>query len=468
MKKNDKKNQETALKILWKRLYSMKFGIGILIALGIASIIAIALGEFFPANVVGGEATYIQKMGLTKFRILKVLGVFNPYRSFWYIGILGFLTLSTLVCTLRRLPIAWRLTVHKSFKSSKDDILTFNNGKSFKTKRNIQEINAKLALLLKKKFYKVESDRQNSTIYVFAQRGRISHWGVVFLHLGLVITVFGGLMASLFGYSVYRWGGEGDVLSVPERKFNVRVDDFTIQKNQQGQVKDYLCTLTVLEDGQKILAKKIEVNKPLRYKGINFYQSSYRADPRAVESVRLKVRSTIVDLGQDEIILTGQNEATLLAGSPYSFRIVDFAGNFRLEKGKVYSMPGINEFLNPAVKLSVLDDNGEPVKNGWVFSPRMAGFHNFLEGYQFELIGFEKVLETGLNVTQNPGASWIWTGLTLMTVGILMAFSLTHKRIWGIIDDVKGKKQDVTLGGVANKNKEDFNKEIKTLIKQLQ
>ena len=82
------RKQEHLTEKTWQKLSSMKFAIGVLIGLGIASIVAVVLGEFFPSNVPGGEEFYLNRMGATKFRILKVLGVFNPYRSCWYIGLL--------------------------------------------------------------------------------------------------------------------------------------------------------------------------------------------------------------------------------------------------------------------------------------------------------------------------------------------------------------------------------------------
>ena len=63
---------------LWRRLASMQFAIGVLITLGVASIVAIVLGEFFPGDVAGGEVFYLERMGEAKFRVLKILGVFNP------------------------------------------------------------------------------------------------------------------------------------------------------------------------------------------------------------------------------------------------------------------------------------------------------------------------------------------------------------------------------------------------------
>jgi len=360
----------------------------------------------------------------------------------------------------------WRLAFSKNYKSSKEDILHLKNAKSFRTITDSENIKDTLSRILRRRFYRVAFKEKDRTTLLFADKGGVARIGVIFLHFGLVISFFGGLLATLFGYSVYYWGKPGEVLSVPERDFQVRVDDFKILTNPQGQIKDYLCTLTIWEHGEEIRTEQIEVNKPLRHKGISFYQSSYRPNPRSVKSVTLHVHGPGEETGL-KIVHIAQNDTVPIERSNTSIQLVDFVGNFRLEGGKVFSMPGLTEFRNPAVKLNVFDDNNILIKTGWVFSPRMAGFHTFLEGYRFELVNFVKIFDTGLNIRKNPGGSWIWCGLILMTLGILLIFSLTHKRIWGIIVDVNGTEREITLGGLSNKNKGEFTQEILRLINDL-
>lgn len=45
---------------------------------------------------------------------------------------------------------------------------------------------------------------------------------------------------------------------------------------ETNNVKDYVSTVSVLEEDRRVLTKKIEVNHPLTYKGYSFYQNDYR------------------------------------------------------------------------------------------------------------------------------------------------------------------------------------------------
>lgn len=444
----------------------MKFAIGVLITLGVASILAVALGEFFPTNVPGGQAYYVEKMGASQFQILSSLGVFSPYRSFWFVAILFVLALSLTICSIRRFKSSLNLAFKKSFRSSEDEITKMKNGKSIRTKSTIDDIKNTLSQFGKKKYYRFHFEEKDGKTLVFGNHGGWSHIGFLALHFGMVVILFGGLIAALLGFSTYIWGGVGDILDVPERAYNVRVDDFEVQMNERGQVKDYLCTLTVLENGQESYTKVIEVNKPLRHRGINFYQSSYRADDRAIRTASLRVQKT-EEGSEPQLVSIQMGDIEDLPDTPYKVRIADFAGNFRLDRGQVISIPGMNEFRNPAVKLDILDREGNLIKNGWVFSPRMAGFHSIIENYKIELIGFDRIFETGLNVTENPGSSLIWAGMILMTAGIFLVFYLNHKRIWGIIKVVDDNNTEVILGGVAHKKVTDFDDDIYSLQKQL-
>ncbi len=63
--------------------------------------------------------------------------------------------------------------------------------------------------------------------------------------------------------------------------FSVRCDDFEVEFYENSQMpREYKSWLTVIEDGKEVMRKAIEVNDPLTYKGITFYQASYGMIPR--------------------------------------------------------------------------------------------------------------------------------------------------------------------------------------------
>ena len=48
----------------------------------------------------------------------------------------------------------------------------------------------------------------------------------------------------------------------------------------------------------------------------------------------------------------------------------------------------------------------------------------------FSLAGFDQPYYTGLLINRDPGVWFVWSGFILLTVGLLMAFATSHRRIW--------------------------------------
>ena len=49
----------------------------------------------------------------------------------------------------------------------------------------------------------------------------------------------------------------------------------TTFKRPEKHVKEYTSHLTILENGKEVLKETVQVNHPLHYKGLAFYQSNY-------------------------------------------------------------------------------------------------------------------------------------------------------------------------------------------------
>jgi cytochrome c biogenesis protein len=75
--------------------------------------------------------------------------------------------------------------------------------------------------------------------------------------------------------------------------------------------------------------------------------------------------------------------------------------------------------------------------------------------YSFALQDFQQRYYTGLQVAKDPGVWVVWLGCALMVVGSMVAFFLSHRRIWVTIQPV-GKQVGVKIGGAAHRNQPGF------------
>ena len=60
-----------------------------------------------------------------------------------------------------------------------------------------------------------------------------------------------------------------------EEGFSIVLDDFYLDFREDNTTEQYYSEVTIFEDDTKVKEEKIWVNKPLLYKGINFYQSNF-------------------------------------------------------------------------------------------------------------------------------------------------------------------------------------------------
>ncbi|XLM23416.1 cytochrome c biogenesis protein ResB, partial [Chromobacterium piscinae] len=83
---------------LYELLSSMRFAIGLLTILAIASVIGTVLKQNEP------YPNYAFEFGQFWFQAFERLGLFDVYHSAWFLTILAFLVLSTTLCVLRNGP----------------------------------------------------------------------------------------------------------------------------------------------------------------------------------------------------------------------------------------------------------------------------------------------------------------------------------------------------------------------------
>ena len=74
---------------------------------------------------------------------------------------------------------------------------------------------------------------------------------------------------------------------------------------------------------------------------------------------------------------------------------------------------------------------------------------------------------TGLQVAKDPGVWWVYIGCGIMLFGLYVAFFMSHRRIWRLVESKK-KESIVTLSGSANKNRPGFERIFEQLALDLE
>jgi len=427
---------------LWDFFCSLKLAIVTLILLATTSII----GTVIEQNLAPQE--YMQKYGMSEstYKTLDALQFFNMYHSYWFLSLLGIFAVNLICCSIKRLPRIIKTVREPVLVADEGLFRTFSNKEEFVAKGTVESVRDKVVALLGKKFAAPVVTEQDDKVYLFAQKGAYSRFGVYVTHTSILIIFLGAMIGNVWGYKAYVNIVEGtSVNQVWARAgqepiplgFEVRCDNFEVTFYEGGgRPKDFTSDLVVLENGKEVLKKTIEVNDPLSYKGLTFYQSSYGPAGDPIYQFRVKNRET-----GETVDVSGQQGKHLSLPGGASLIPMGYAENY--------------QSFGPAAQVNI--DTGDH-KHGTPFIV-LKNFPQFDEKrggtYAITLLGAEQSYYTGLQVAKDPGVWVVWLGCLLLVLGSCSAFFLSHRRIWVSIQEID-KGVGVKFGGAAHRNQPAF------------
>jgi cytochrome c biogenesis protein len=408
--------------------------------------------------------TYVQEYGENAYRWFLRLGLIDVYHTWWFTSILGLLCVNSLTCFYKRFPAVWR-----SMRQDKLGIsLAFIKGMKQQAEVSVgvgkETVAEKLVQYFVEKGYRVLAKNEPGEVTVYATKGVLGRVGAHMAHLSATVIVLGGLFGSYYGFQEFGVCLEGQTYHIPRGNFDLKVDKFWIDYHENGSVKSYNSTLTVLEGGQSVLTKTITVNDPLVYKGIWFYQSSYGDAWDQIEVARINIKDKQTDKVIKTIDLEWQKEQAV-ADLKLKLSITDFVADFAFNSTEKKVFSKTVEHANPAIRLTV-NERDTVQATPWIFYQFPDLFEIKDSKYQFELVGYKPKKYTGLQIAKNPGINIVWTGSTMIVVGITLSSFIYHRRLWAkIVPDSRGVV--VHLGGTTHKSQIDFQKEFRKLTEKI-
>ena len=422
---------------LWDFFCSLKLAIITLILLATTSII----GTVIEQNKSPQE--YMQNYGMSEstYKALDTLQFFDMYHSYWFLSLMGIFAVNLICCSIKRLPRIIKIVREPTLVADDGLFRTFSNKEEFVAEGTIESVRDKAVALLGDKFASPVVTEQDGKTYLFSQKGAFSRFSVYVTHSSILIIFLGAMIGNVWGYKAYVNITEGkSINSVWPRAgkepipigFEIRCDDFEVTFYEGGsRPKDFTSDLVVLENGQEVLKKTVEVNDPLSYKGLTFYQSSYGPAGDPVYRFSVKHRET----GETVNVMGPQGKRLQLPG-----------GATLTPKGYAESY----QSFGPAAQVNI--DTGTPFivfKNYPQFDAKRGG------AYSISLIDVQQSYYTGLQVAKDPGVWVVWFGCLLIVLGSCGAFFLSHRRLWVSIQQLD-KGIGVKVGGNAHRNQPAF------------
>ena len=322
----------------------------------------------------------------------------------------------------------------------------------WKKKGTLPEWAGKYAEALSASFAKPKVTEDGGEVHLYAETGVASRFGVYVTHLSIIIIFIGAILGNVLGFKGYVNIPEGEMISkVPVRGgilmqdlgFTVRCNAFSLETYPSGQPKAYKSDLSVIEGGREVVRKTIVVNDPLQYKGIWFYQSSYGQAGGATAQVAV-ARKDGTPMGA---LALAANEPVPIDG--YGIvRGVNYEQNFQGN--------------GPALQV-VVEKPGQPAASFWLVQGRPDLDRQRADSLVFSFGGLSSKMFTGLQVAKDPGVNIVWLGCALMVIGLIMAFFLSHQRVWVRLAQGADGRVEVVLAGSASRNRLAFEKRFEKL-----
>lgn len=430
---------------LWAFFASVKLAIFTLCSLSVTSIIGTIIPQGEPYSF------YVKNYGAKTARFFHILDIPEMYYSWWFLGLLGLLGANLIICSFDRLPAVLKIIRADNLGISPERIEKMAHCRKWQIPSD-HPIHSSIPNLLKSCGWNAAARPQGQNELYFSQKNRWSRIGVYCVHLSILIIFVGAMIGHFFGF-------KGSVM-IPEMRstekvysaktstpidlgFEVRCDSFAIEFYDNGMPKEYKSSLSVLENNQVIEKKDIEVNSPLTYRGITFYQSSYEAYKEFVFSITEKKTGET-----NQQILPFQQQVSWDKKRIHFGIINAEAIGQRVVRAKVWFKAGDN----PATIHWLADNVGTVITSG---------------GAEY-LLTAKQMYATGLQVAKDPGVWVVYFGCGLMMLGLYMAFFLAHQRIW-LYKEVGTAGTTLYLGGSTNKNKPAFARhfsQLETLVDQ--
>ncbi|MDY6973190.1 MAG: cytochrome c biogenesis protein ResB [Thermodesulfobacteriota bacterium] len=439
---------------LWKYFASINLTIAILLSLAITSII----GTVVPQN--GDPAIYRHEYGDSLYSIFSFFDVFDMYHSWWFRLQLLILTTCIVVCSIDRISATWKTIFVKVPRFNISRFRNASEKQEFISDLPVDHLKKVCRSIVERGFgYNMIEDKVNG-FCIFAEKGRWTRLGVYAVHLSVILLIFGGLLGSIFGFDGYIKIPEGQTVDrirltgsekAHDLGFGIRCDDFSVRFYDSGAPEEYRSRLSIIEDGKPVLKKDIIVNDPLRYKGINIFQSSYGM---------LRPKQITFNFESKK---TGKVYVEELAFGD-EFDLPENLGRFVLRNTvNPYIFHGNN--LGKSVVGALISDRNEAVDI--VIPFRFKNFDRMRRGdVSISIQDFSRSYYTGLQVTNDPGVPMVYLGFIIMIAGFYITFYMSHQRLCvEVIQD--SNKTRVMVAGLASRGNMRMKSKVNKISRRL-
>ncbi len=391
--------------------------------------------EFYQANYPEHPAVF----GFLSWKVLLTLGLDHVYRTWWFLALLILFGTSLTACTFTRQFPALKAARRWKF---------YDQPRQFEKLALSAELDtgslSSLTQLLQHRRYRVFPPEGDA---LYARKGIVGRIGPIVVHVGIVLILVGGIWGAMTGFLGQEMVPSGESFQVKNiveagplaegqvpKDWSLRVNRFWIDYTPTGGIDQFYSDMSVLDKlGQEVKRKTIYVNEPLRYRGVTFYQTDW-----GIAAIQVRInKSPILQLPMAQLNTNGKGRiwGTWIPTKP------DLSAGVSLLARDLQGM------------LLLYDAKGQ------LISTLRPGMSIDVNGVTLKIV--EVIGSTGLQIKADPGIPIVYTGFTLLMLGVVMSY-VSHSQIWALQKD-----GHLYVGGRTNRAQVAFEREILEILDQL-
>lgn len=462
----EQEKTKSAADKIWDVLASVKLAIIIFSLISLTSIVGTVLEQRAEPekNLQILAKIFNESLAPSLYSFFDTLGFMDMYHSWWFKGLLVLFAVNLIICSLDRLPRIWKLVKEPMEPLSEERLRKFAFTREIALKGKPDAIKSSVIESMKKAGLHFTAIQEEKGFQLLAQKGNFSRLGVYLTHFSILFILLGVVIGVQLGFKGFLNLPEGAVsnMAVSEQDnpiplgFDIRCDSFAVDFYEMSDMpKEYRSWLTIIKDGKEVLKKSITVNDPLTYKGITFYQSSYGLMQERISSGIFILNVASKD-GRTTTLNLRIGDTFQIPGTDISGRITDFSPALRIDENgqpATYS----NMMNNPAVLIEFSGPGGQK-SSAWILK-RQPQTWQLPDGNRVEFVDLWGVEYTGLQVRKDPGVWIVYLGCIAMSLGLFVAFFMSHRKAWVRVAEDKGNTK-VIIAATANKNRAAFERKI--------
>lgn len=458
---------------IWEALASVKLAIIIFALISVTSVVGTVLEQRAePAkNLQILAKIFSESVAPSLYNFFDALGFIDMYHSWWFTGLLVLFAVNLIICSLDRLPRIWKLVKEPIEPLPEERLKKFAINREILLKGKPDSVKSSVSGAIKSAHFRFTETQEEKGFQLVAQKGNYSRLGVYLTHFSILFILIGVMVGVRFGFNGFLNLPEGAVSNVAISNadkeiplgFDIRCDNFEADFYEMSDMpKEYRSWLTIIKNGREVLKKSIAVNDPLTYEGITFYQASYGLMQENLNR-GIFIFNAVSKDGKSSTLNLRFGDTFQIPGTDLSGKIVDFSPALRInESGQPVTYS--NMMNNPAVYIE-FSEGGKQKASSWILK-RHPETWQLPDGNRLEFRDLWGVEYTGLQVRKDPGVWIVYLGCIAMSIGLFVAFFMSHRKIWIKVTEDKNNSR-VIIAALANKNRAAYERKIDKVISVL-